>query len=165
MSNMVENVHISLDRWLNFGPVQNSFRQVDLKSRLPKGQAKIIICVEPCFRSTDVRWLFELAGLPLFSPLCSFWMIRDFFSSCRHENHLSSRFTLDRYSAGNYIQQTSQHFCQLLALSWVQLPLFSSLADLKGNFDNDFRQQTECRRLWRKFVQTQRKIWPKSNGN
>ena len=34
------------DCWLNFGPVQNSFKQVELKCKLPKGRATILIFLE-----------------------------------------------------------------------------------------------------------------------
>ena len=39
----------SFDCWLNFVEVQNSFRQVELKYRLARGQAKTLIFAEPCF--------------------------------------------------------------------------------------------------------------------
>ena len=38
-----QKFHGLFDHWLNFGQAQHCFRQVELKCRLPKGQAKILI--------------------------------------------------------------------------------------------------------------------------
>ena len=43
-----EIFHSVFHRWLNSGPVQNIYRQVKLKCRLPQGQARIFF-VEPCW--------------------------------------------------------------------------------------------------------------------
>ena len=43
---VVEHFHGLFGRWLNFGLAENSFRQVELKCRLPKEQAAILISVE-----------------------------------------------------------------------------------------------------------------------
>ena len=48
-ASVVRNFHSSFDCWLNFRLVESSFRSIDLKCRLPKGQAKILIFVKPCF--------------------------------------------------------------------------------------------------------------------
>ena len=52
---VVGSCHGSFDRWLNFGLVQNSFRQVELKCRLHKGQVRILSFVEPCGDGRSAR--------------------------------------------------------------------------------------------------------------
>ena len=48
------------DHWLNFRLVQSSFRQVELKCRLPTGQAKMLIAVERCVWQGSVSALLSI---------------------------------------------------------------------------------------------------------
>ena len=50
MASVVEMFHGSFGSWLNFGQVENSFKQVELKCRFPKKKAMILTFVKPqCF--------------------------------------------------------------------------------------------------------------------